>query len=142
MYTTLEDLQHAAGGASRLVELADWDGDGIADATVLERAQLEADGFIDSHLRRFSAADLADLRADPTDTIKRLAAAEAIFQLREKRPAGVTKEDIDLRTARVGELKEMRVDRMRAKDTKTARARIVDLSDHPFSRDKFGGGGC
>jgi hypothetical protein len=125
-YTTIEDLEHAAGGHDRLVEMADRDGDGEADAAVLARAQAGADGFVDSHLRRFSAADLAALRAAPTDTIKRLAAAEAIFQIRETRPPGPTEEEIKLRDQRIGELRDMRADKLRAADHKTARARIVE----------------
>lgn len=137
-YTTLQDLEHAAGGATRLVELADWDGDNLADPAVLADAQAGADGFIDAHLRRFSAADLAALRAAPTDTIKRLAAKETIFQIRENRPAGVTDEDIKLRDQRIEELRDMRADNLRAKDTKTPRAKFIE-NETDFSRKKWEG---
>ena len=138
MFTTTQDIEHAAGGITRLIECADWDRDQIADPEVLDRAQREADAFIDSHLRRFSAADLAALRLDPTDTIRRLAAKEAIYQIREARGA-LTAEDISLRETRVRELRDMRADQMRAKDGKTARAKFVENTSD-FSRDKWGGG--
>lgn len=140
-YTTQQDLEHAAGGFDRLVQLADWDGDGVPDATVLADAQAGADGFIDAHLRRFSAADLAALRASPTATIVRLAAKEAIFQIREARPASLTEDDIKLRDQRIEELRDMRADKLRAQDYKTPRAKFIE-NDGDFSRKKFDGGGC
>jgi hypothetical protein len=138
MYTTIADLNHAAGGADRLVELADWDGDGVADPAVLERAQLAADGFVDAHLRRFSAEDLAALRASPTETIKRIAAEETIYQIRRQRPASVTEDDEKHREWRTEELRDMRADKLRAKDTKTPRAVFIE-NDGEFSRKKFEG---
>lgn len=131
-YTTQPDLEAAAGGASRFTELADWDGDNVADAAIVARAQAEADGWIDSHLRRFSAADLAALRANPTDTIKRIAGAETIFWIREKRTT-ITREDLDLREDRERQLKAMRLDDLRVSDTKTSRAEFVENCS-PVSR--------
>lgn len=128
-YTTQTDLEHAAGGASKLVELADPENEGELDTAYLERAQKAADGWVDSHLRRFSAADLAELRADPTDTIKRLAAEETIYVLRDWGPLGTTDQDLKKREMRRDELREIRVDTMRAKDTKTPRASFIDNCD-------------
>lgn len=139
-YTTQQDLEHAAGGATRLVELADWDHDTVADPDVLDRAQREADGFVDMHLRRFSAADLAALRADPTDTIRRIASDEAIYQIKKRRgQVAITAEDIKDREARITELRDMRADKLRAQDQKTPRGRFVE-NDTDFARDKWGGG--
>lgn len=136
-YTTQPDLDAAAGGASRFVELADWDANGAADPAIVARAQAESDGWIDSHLRRFSPADLARLRANPTDTIKRIAAAETIFWLREKR-TNITEDDITLREARERELKDMRADKLRPDDTKTARAEFIE-NDSDMSREGLKG---
>jgi len=138
MYTTTQDLEHAAGGIDRLIELADWDRDGTADPVVLDRAQREADGFVDAHLRRFSAADLAALRANPTDTIRRIASKEAIYQIRESRGA-ITSDDMKLREERARELRDMRADDLRAQDQKTPRGRFVENTSD-FARDKWSGG--
>lgn len=131
-YTTQPDLEAAAGGTSRLTELADWDGDNVPDAAAIAAAQAAADGWIDSHLRRFSAADLAALRAAPTATITRIAAAEAIFWLREKRQT-ITREELELREDRERQLKAMRVDDLRPSDTKTSRAEFIE-NDSAVSR--------
>lgn len=127
-YTTQQDLDDAAGGADRFRQLADFDGDGVADAAMVARLQAEADGWIDAHLRRFSAADLASLRAAPTATIKGLAAAEVIFRMLEKRRT-IGDEDLELRKQRAEQLRDMRADELRPADTKTARARFVDNED-------------
>lgn len=127
-YTTQAELELAAGGASRFKQLADWDNDTVVDAGVIAQAQSEADGFIDSHLRNFSPADLVALRAAPTASIKRLAAAETIFWLREKRQ-GVSEGDLDLRKMRVAELQAMHADELRPADSRTERARFVDNDD-------------
>lgn len=132
-YTTTQDLETAAGGAARFLELTDWDNDGDSDAAIVAQAQSEVDGWIDSHLRRFSDADLARLRATPTPTIKRIAAAEVIFWLREKRN-GLTPEEISLHEARERELVDMRADKLRPDDSKTPRASFID-NDSDVSRD-------
>jgi hypothetical protein len=133
-YTTQQDLEHAAGGAAKLNELADPNNDGSIDLDYLERAQKAADGWIDSHLRKFSPADLAALRAAPTDTIKRLAAEETIYVLRDWGPLGTTDQELKKREMRADELKMIRADDMRAADTKTARASFID-NDGDVSRD-------
>lgn len=133
-YTTQEDLEHAAGGAEKLVELADRDNDGIIDAAYLARAQAAADGWCDSHLRKFSPADLAALRAAPTDTIRRLAAEETIYVLRDWGPLGTSDQDLKKREMRAAELKLISADDLRVADTKTPRAQFVD-NDDDVSRD-------
>lgn len=132
-YTTQNDLDDAAGGAARFVELADFDGDGAADAAMVARAQDAADGFVDAHLRKFSPADLAALRVSPTATIKRIAADETIFRLREQRRQ-VGQDDRDSQKLRKEELEAMRADQLRPADTKTPRARFVD-NDSDVSRE-------
>jgi hypothetical protein len=124
-YTTQNDLNDAAGGAAKFVELADQDGDGVADAAMVLRAQAAADGFIDSHLRKFSPADLQALRATPTATIARIAADETIFRLREQRRQ-LTEDDWKAQEARRLELQGMRADDLRPADAKTPRARFVE----------------
>lgn len=47
-YSTQADIQMAVGGAKRLLELADWDRDGVTDAAVIADVIAEADALIDS----------------------------------------------------------------------------------------------
>lgn len=136
-YTTQDDLNDAAGGAARFIELADWDADGTADADVVARAQADADGWVDAHLRKFAPADLAALRATPTPTIRRIAAAEVVALLRERRH-GLTSDEIELRKARRIELEDMRADRLRPADVRSPRARTVE-NDGDVSREKLKG---
>ena len=48
-YSTQVDVEDAAGGAKRLVELADWDRDGMADVDRIAAAITKADALIDSY---------------------------------------------------------------------------------------------
>lgn len=89
-YASDNDLEFAAGGAARLVQLADWDNDGVADADRLTQAKAKADGFIDGYLRKRYTTPIAS----PTETLKRLAAAEAVYLLRLSRGM-VTTDDKD-----------------------------------------------
>jgi phage gp36-like protein len=50
MYCTQEDLENRIGEA-RVVQLADLDGDGVADEAVVEAAIDKADELIDAYLR-------------------------------------------------------------------------------------------
>lgn len=47
-YSVQSDVQSACGGAKKLVELADWDNDGVADAAEIATAVTKADALIDS----------------------------------------------------------------------------------------------
>ena len=47
-YSTQADLESACGGAERLVQLADWDRDGIPDPPRIADAITKADALIDS----------------------------------------------------------------------------------------------
>lgn len=88
-YASQTQIQHAAGGADRLVELADYDGDGIADADVIAAVQAAADGWIDS----YAALRYAVPIEDPTDTLVQLAAEECVYRLRQRRALGATEQD-------------------------------------------------
>ena len=69
-YASQSDIETAAGGAVRLVELADWDADGVADATAIAAVQAATDGWIDS----YAAVRYAVPVASPTDTLIQVAA--------------------------------------------------------------------
>ena len=136
-YTTQSDLDDAAGGAARLLELCDFDGDGAPDVSMIARAQAAADGFIDQHLRKYSPADLARLRATPTASIKRIAADETIFRMREQRRQ-VSDDDRKSQELRGKELQALRVDDLRPDDQKTPRATFVE-NDSDVSRETLKG---
>jgi phage gp36-like protein len=132
-YTTQEQLEDAAGGAERFVQLADFDGDGAIDVAMVERAVEAATGFIDKHLRKFNAADLAALRASPTPTIAWIAAEETIFRLRSYRQQ-VSDDDWKLQEMRQKDLAGISADTLRVGDTKSARASFVE-NDTDITRD-------
>lgn len=136
-YTTFKDLELAAGGAARFLELTDWDGDGSPDLDVIARGQADADGFIDAHLRKFSPADLERLRSTPSDTIRGIAAAETIYQIRSPRH-GASTEDLDARKQRIDTLREMRADKLRPDDEKKPRSSFVE-NDSDVSRENLKG---
>ena len=80
-YASQSDIETAAGGAVRLVELADWDADGVADATAIAAVQAATDGWIDS----YAAVRYAVPVASPTDTLIQVAAEECVYRLRQRR---------------------------------------------------------
>lgn len=80
-YATTDQIQNAAGGAARLVELADFDVDGIADVAVLAQAQAEVDGVIDSYVAKRYAVPVAT----PSLALQAASAAEVVYWLRSKR---------------------------------------------------------
>jgi len=91
-YTLQTDVEISAGGNVRLVELCDHDGDGLLDTAVLTAAQTQADGWIDSYLRRILAGSGFSLPLNPApDIIKRVAAEQAVHVLKSWR--GVLTED-------------------------------------------------
>jgi phage gp36-like protein len=94
-YITDDDLELAAGGAARLVEIADIDADGVADPAVLAGAIAAACGWIDGYLRVRFATPIAS----PTDTVKAQIADEAIFWIIKRRRM-TTEQDVLDKTAR------------------------------------------
>lgn len=79
-YATQEQIEDAAGGAARLLQLCD-DGAGAIDESRLAQAQLHADMLIDGHSRmRF--AELVDSNDAIVDTAIALAAVETVYQLK------------------------------------------------------------
>lgn len=87
-YATQTDLEQSAGGAARLVDLADYDKNGVADAAVVARAISEAEELVDGYARRLR--DLLPFNPVPKK-IKYLVADEAVYWLKQKR--GVATDD-------------------------------------------------
>lgn len=85
-YITNSDIEERLGAAT-LIQLADDDGNGIADVGVVDEARLAAEGEVNSHLARRYATpislaahpDLADLLASMTLDL-------AEYRLRSRRP--------------------------------------------------------
>lgn len=82
-YCTSTDVALAAGGDERLRELADWDGDEVADSPVLVQAIASADGWIDGVLSKRFSVPLAD--EDVTELIKTISMEEAVFLMKKWR---------------------------------------------------------
>lgn len=80
-YATQAQLELAAGGAARLTSLTDWNQDGSGDAAVIAEALAVADGLIDGYARSRYATPIAN----PSDTLRRVAAQEAVYWLRSSR---------------------------------------------------------
>lgn len=80
-YSTLADVTLAAGGAAKLIQLADYDGDGVVDAGVVDSAIADADGTIDTYLQKRFATPLAAA----TPAIRRCSARLAVYEMRTQR---------------------------------------------------------
>lgn len=89
-YSDATDLQRAAGGADRLLQLTDWDADGSEDAGVVDDAIATADGWIDSRLRGRYQTPLA---APVPEAIRRMSARLALYELKRRRDA-LTEHDL------------------------------------------------
>lgn len=128
-YATDAEIQLAAGGEDRLVQLADWNEDGAVDADVIARAKAAADGVIDGYLRlKLGTADLERVRANPTATLSELAAAEAVYWMKSRRNmAGA--DDIELRKERERQLKQMNAGSFRVDDKPTSRRAVFIEND-------------
>ena len=80
-YSTLADVQIAVGGAARLVALADFDKDGVADAGVVDAAIAEADGEINSYAKAHFAIPIVPT---PNNFAKRSARMAARYLRRDR----------------------------------------------------------
>ncbi|MDQ3153635.1 MAG: DUF1320 domain-containing protein [Actinomycetota bacterium] len=80
-YATQANIEAHAGGAIRLVELADWDGDGAVDAVAIASVQAESDGWIDGFANVLYHTPIEA----PTETLIGHAAAECVFLLKKRR---------------------------------------------------------
>jgi hypothetical protein len=133
-YATDDQIELAAGGADRLVALADWNGDGTADAEVLARAKEASDGLIDGNLRlKLGAADLARVRATPTPTLSAIAAAEAVYWMRQARSM-VGPEDVEHRKERERQLAAMNAGTFRIDDEPEAQRAVFIENDGEVTR--------
>ncbi|MFH0901890.1 MAG: DUF1320 domain-containing protein [Pseudomonadota bacterium] len=82
-YCSQADVTKAAGGAAKLVELTDIEASGTLNTAVLNDAIAEADAWIDGYLQKRYSVPLASTPED----IRRLAAREVVFLLKDARRA-------------------------------------------------------
>jgi len=85
-YITNTDIEVRLGNAT-YVQLADDDGDGVADAAVVDEARLAAEGEVDSYLalRHATPVDLA-VHPELAGLLKGISLDLAEFRLRLRRP--------------------------------------------------------
>ena len=88
MYATVQELETRLGGTEALVTLADRDGDGVADAELVERALADAAAEIDSYLAGRYALPLPAVPA----VLVRLACDMAVYRITCDYGAGLTEE--------------------------------------------------
>ena len=126
-YTTQTEIENALGGPSKLIELADNNGDGALDAQVLADAQARCDGWIDGFLWSYGTPI-----ANPSTTLKQVAIEETVYQLRWARRM-VSIEDRDDRERREKTLIRMSEGKERPESPRPTptvnRATFVDNTD-------------
>ncbi len=96
-YAVTADLTRAAGGATRLVEIADFDGDGVVDAGLTDEALVKAEGLVNSYVRKVHVTPLV---APIPESIVTITADIAIWMLKGWRDA-LTEFDVELHADRV-----------------------------------------
>jgi phage gp36-like protein len=75
-YASTTQIQIAAGGAVKYVEIFDHDNDGVADATLIAQFQLQVDSWIDSYAgKRYAVPMVA-----PTQNLVEVAAEEIVYR--------------------------------------------------------------
>lgn len=100
-YSTIADVQIAAGGERSLRELSDVDNSNAVDTAAVESAIVEADAEIDSYMH----ARVAVPMVPPIPPVIRvISAALAVFILKSRRRALITDVDMTLRASRLEQL--------------------------------------
>lgn len=105
MYLTQADIE-TAFGAGELVDLADRDGDGVADAPVIDQAIGRATGLIDSYLRSRFDVPLTEV----PDLVRECALRIVRYQLSEDHATDRVKDDYKEAVAWLGEIRDGKLD--------------------------------
>jgi len=119
-YASITELEHAAGGADRLRDLADWNADGTADPAVIEQALAQADAYLDQYLSLRYAVPIQN----PSPILRGYAAEQAVYWLRQSRGFVGEEENRQLEN-RQRQLELMRDGRLRPDDTAPTRSEAV-----------------
>jgi phage gp36-like protein len=77
-YSVKADLEQHTGGPDGLIQLADYDQDGIADQTVIDNAIADADGIINGYINKQVLVPLSTVPV----MVKNLSARLALYSLR------------------------------------------------------------
>lgn len=141
-YATLQQIQMAAGGPDKLVELADWNGDGTIDAGVVEDAQARAEGWMHGFLRLRHTVPITNPTTEGAATLARLSADETVYILRTSRRL-VGETDTEQRKERERELVEYRDGNLRIDEPmpgkSSAVAATIVTNCSPMSREGLKG---
>ncbi len=82
-YSVIADVERAAGGREKLIQLSDLVGAGQIDQTVIDKAIEEADSWINSFFQHRFAVPIDP--AELPEMIRRLSAREAVYLMKEDR---------------------------------------------------------
>ena len=96
-YSTTSDVQIAAGGMEKLIELSDQERQDCVDETVVARAIADADAMINTYVHKRYGVDL---QAPIPPTVISLSADEAVFRMKTWRNM-VSEADMELHQRRV-----------------------------------------
>jgi phage gp36-like protein len=119
-YASIDELTHAAGGTERLTHLADWDGTGTVDGTVLDQALAQADAFLDQYLSLRYSVPISN----PSPVLRGIAAEQAVYWLRQARDMVGEEENRQLEN-RQRQLELMRDGKLRPEDPTPAPSTAV-----------------
>jgi len=112
-YATQQQVQIAAGGSAKLIELTDQEDTAAIDATVLAEAQKKAEGWMHGYLRLRHTVPVTNLSAEGAATMARLSADETVYQLRSAIPGMLGETDTSRRIERERELEAIREGKIR-----------------------------
>jgi phage gp36-like protein len=104
-YATQTDVEGAAGGKEKLVQLTDVKGTGQVDTTSVTAAIAEAQSFVNSYLENRYAVPVDD--AEVSEVIRHVVAREAVYILKERREA-LTGPDQERHAERIRWLEDVR----------------------------------
>lgn len=142
-YVTQTDLERAAGGADRFLELADHDADGSIDATLLAETINDVERMVDGYIEPRHPVPLDE---PVPDLVRRLVADEVVYQLRRFRQA-VDEETRELHDENLALLRDISAGRVglgltqKARDRTPASAEVGDRADveYAVTRDSLKG---
>lgn len=138
-YATQMQIQIAAGGYNKLLELTDQESTNSINAAVLAEAQAKADAWMHSLIRMRLAVPVQNLTTEGAATMARLEADETVYQLIYASPMRVIGEnDAARRKLRQDELEAIASGKMRIDDPSPAASTAVPagifVHDGPNSR--------
>lgn len=143
-YAVEADVERAAGGEEKLIQLTDYELLGQVNSTRVTEAIDEAESVINSYLETRYEVPLTD--AEVTEIIRRVTAREAVYILKEQREA-LTPADQTRHEERIAWLDEVRRGNVspgidpRPKKSSNVTPQVGDREDLNFSltREKFEG---